>query len=90
MERLVNVINVAATAVTACAAPASRPNRVGMITNQPIPKLKKLRHDEKNTLIVKLWNVIEIFENAVCKKSHNSSKPPSSDGLGRKFAETAV
>jgi transposase len=55
-----------------------------MITDQPIPNLKKLKHEEKNTFIVKLWKALEVFENAVRKDSHNSSKPPSSDGLAKK------
>jgi transposase len=53
-----------------------------------LPDLSKLNHEEKDALIVALWNHIQHLEERIkkledqlSKNSHNSSKPPSSDGL---------
>jgi len=52
------------------------------------PDLSTLREAEKDALINKLFDIIEQLEGRIAelesqlgKDSHNSSKPPSSDGL---------
>lgn len=46
--------------------------------------LSTLKDSEKDTLIFSLFARLEALESLVRKDSHNSSKPPSSDGLGKK------
>lgn len=58
---------------------------------QPLPELSKLSHEQKDELIRMLWPLIEQvqqlqarvaeLEARLLKDSHNSHKPPSSDGL---------
>lgn len=56
-----------------------------------IPNLHELSHEQKDTLIVELVTSVNalitrvnVLEAKLIKDSHNSSKPPSSDGLNRK------
>jgi len=48
------------------------------------PNLSEMTHVEKDTLILALLERLAALENKVSKDSHNSSKPPSSDGLQRR------
>lgn len=48
------------------------------------PDLSKLSEAEKDTMILTLLERLALLEQAVYKDSHNSSKPPSSDGLNKK------
>jgi transposase len=50
----------------------------------PTPNLSELTHAEKDALIVALLERLAALENKTGKDSHNSSKPPSSDGLQRR------
>ena len=50
----------------------------------PPPNLSEMTHVEKDTLILALLERLAALENKVNKDSHNSSKPPSSDGLQRR------
>ena len=43
-----------------------------------------MTHGEKDALILMLLARLEVLESLVRKDSHNSSKPPSSDGLAKK------
>lgn len=58
-----------------------------MASKQPLPDLSRLSHAEKDALILDLISRLDVFESAVSKDSHNSSKPPSSDGPGKKPAK---
>ena len=56
-----------------------------------LPDLSSLSHEQKDELIRTLFELlqrltarVEELEARLCKDSHNSSKPPSSDGLGKK------
>ncbi|MDB5967843.1 MAG: hypothetical protein JWQ90_293 [Hydrocarboniphaga sp.] len=63
------------------------------------PELGQLTHEQKDALIVALWHHIAVLQQQVLtlgarvaelearlsKDSHNSSKPPSSDGLAKKL-----
>lgn len=55
-----------------------------MVKKQPPLDLSTLSHAEKDAFILALLARLEAFEGQVRKDSHNSSKPPSSDGLGKK------
>lgn len=55
-----------------------------MVKKQPPPDLSALTNAEKDALILTLLARLEALESMVRKDSHNSSKPPSSDGLGKK------
>src|SRR5437870_1704335 len=57
---------------------------LAMVKKQPPPDLSALTNAEKDTLILTLLARLEALESMVRKDSHNSSKPPSSDGLGKK------
>ena len=48
------------------------------------PDLSGLSHGEKDILILTLLARLDALESKVNKDSHNSSKPPSSDGLAKK------
>lgn len=48
------------------------------------PNLSDMTHAEKDALILALLERLAALENKVDKNSHNSSKPPSSDGLQRR------
>jgi transposase len=49
-----------------------------------VPNLKNLTHEQKDALIIDLVRRLNEIEARLEKDSHNSSKPPSSDGLKRK------
>ena len=55
-----------------------------MAQKQPLPDLSTLKDSEKDALILSLFARLEALESLIRKDSHNSSKPPSSDGLGKK------
>lgn len=55
-----------------------------MAQKQPLPDLSTLKDSEKDALILSLFARLEALESLVRKDGHNSSKPPSSDGLGKK------
>ena len=65
-----------------------------------LPDLSRLSHDQKDDLIRMLFPLIEQvrrltarveeLEARLSKDSHNSSKPPSSDGLGKKTRSLRV
>lgn len=55
-----------------------------MTPKPPELDLSALTHEEKDALILRLLERLEVLEAMVRKDSHNSSKPPSSDGLGKK------
>jgi transposase len=55
-----------------------------------LPDLSQLSHEEKDALIIALWNHIQHLEERIkkledqlSKNSNNSSKPPSSDGFNK-------
>ena len=50
----------------------------------PPVDLKDLTHEQKDALILELVARITVLEEILSKDSHNSSKPPSSDGFKRK------
>lgn len=61
-----------------------------MATMQPLPDLALLSAAEKDALIRELWvrvaaltATVEELHGRLAKNSHNSSKPPSSDGLNK-------
>ena len=58
----------------------------GMATLAPLPDLDTLSHPEKNVLIRALHAQVEAFlaGKLVRKDGHNSSVPPSADGLNKK------
>ncbi|WP_419178036.1 DUF6444 domain-containing protein, partial [Caballeronia sordidicola] len=49
-----------------------------------VPNLKNLTDEQKDALIIDLVRRLNEIEAKLGKDSHNSSKPPSSDGLKRK------
>ncbi|NMM01125.1 IS66 family transposase, partial [Paraburkholderia sp. RP-4-7] len=49
-----------------------------------MPDFKDLTHEQKDALIVDLVKRLNALEAKLEKNSRNSSKPPSSDGPGRK------
>ena len=56
-----------------------------------VPDLKSMTHEQKDALIIELIPLVNALlkrvdelEARLGKDSHNSSKPPSSDGLRRK------
>jgi transposase len=49
-----------------------------------VPNLKNLTDEQKDALIIDLVRRLNEIEAKLEKDSHNSSKPPSSDGLRRK------
>ena len=55
-----------------------------MAQKQQLPDLSTLTHAEKDALILSLFAQLEVLETMVRKDSHNSSKPPSSDGFVKK------
>ena len=55
-----------------------------MLQKQRLPDLSTLTHAEKDALILSLFARLEALETMVRKDSHNSSKPPSSDGFVKK------
>ena len=55
-----------------------------MAQQHPLPDLSTLTVAEKDALILTLFARLEALESMVRKDSHNSSKPPSTDGLGKK------
>lgn len=58
----------------------------GMAMLLPLPDLTMLSHPEKDVLIVSLHaQVAELLSGKTVRKdSHNSSVPPSADGLNKK------
>ena len=48
------------------------------------PDLSTLTHAQKDALILSLFARLEALETNVRKDSHNSSKPPSTDGFVKK------
>jgi hypothetical protein len=58
------------------------------MTNKPAktppPDLSKLSEAEKDAMILSLLARLDALEQILYKASHNSSKPPSSDGLAKK------
>jgi transposase len=55
-----------------------------MLQKRRLPDLSTLTHAEKDALILSLFARLEALETMVRKDSHNSSKPPSSDGFVKK------
>src|SRR5260370_8436663 len=55
-----------------------------MVQKQRLPDLSTLTHAEKDALILTLFARLEALETMGRKDSHNSSKPPSSDGFVKK------
>jgi transposase len=55
-----------------------------MVKKPSPPDLSTLTHAEKDALIFALLARLEVLESLVRKDSHNSSKPPSTDGLAKK------
>ena len=55
-----------------------------MPQKRPAPDLSGLTHEQKDILILALLARLDALESKVNKDSHNSSKPPSSDGLAKK------
>lgn len=55
-----------------------------MLKPLTLPDLSTLSHSEKDVLILTLFGRLQAAESAVHKDSHNSSVPPSSDGLAKK------
>ena len=51
---------------------------------QQFPDLKAMTHEQKDGLILDLVRRVNELEARLGMDSHNSSKPPSSDGLHRK------
>lgn len=49
-----------------------------------MPNLKDLTPEQKDALIMDLVRRLNALEARLEKDSHNSSKPPSTDGLKRK------
>ena len=56
----------------------------GMKKKPPRPDLTELTRGELEDIVVTLWDRLAALESKVNKTSHNSSKPPSSDGLAKK------
>src|SRR5260370_18256491 len=52
-----------------------------MLQKRRLPDLSTLTHAEKDALILSLFARLEALETMVRKDSHNSTKPPSSDGF---------
>ena len=48
------------------------------------PDLSTLTSEQKDELILQLWDRLDKLEAMLLKDSSNSSKPPSSDGFKRK------
>jgi transposase len=46
-----------------------------------LPKLSEMSSDEKDALILWLFERVQELERRLAQNSRNSSKPPSSDGL---------
>jgi transposase len=59
-----------------------------MAKKPPQPDLSGLSHAEKDILILTLLARLDALESKVNKDSHNSSKPPSSDGLAKKKTQS--
>jgi transposase len=55
-----------------------------MVKKPSSPDLSTLTNAEKDTLILSLLERLEALESKMRKDSHNSSKPPSTDGLAKK------
>lgn len=55
-----------------------------MVKKPPLPDLSALTNSEKDALILTLLARLDARESKVNKDSHNSGKPPSSDGLTKK------
>jgi transposase len=55
-----------------------------MAQKPPQPNLSGLTNEEKDILILTLLARLDALESKVRKTSHNSSLPPSSDGLIKK------
>lgn len=53
-----------------------------------LPDLSSLTHEQKDALILALYERAKLLEGRLSKNSHNSSKPPSSDGLNKKPQKT--
>ncbi|MGO4332565.1 DUF6444 domain-containing protein [Cupriavidus sp. M-11] len=49
-----------------------------------IPSLNDLTPEQKDALIIELVTRLDALETKLEKDSHNSSKPPSTDGMKRK------
>lgn len=61
-----------------------------MVKKQPHPDLSTLTHAEKDAFILALLARLEALEGMLHNDSHNSSKPPSSDGLAKKTSSLRV
>ena len=55
-----------------------------MLDMTKMPDIEDLTHEQKDALIIDLVRRLNELEGKLEKDSHNSSKPPSSDGLKRK------
>lgn len=61
-----------------------------MAQKPPPPNLSGLTSEEKDILILTLLARLDALESKVRKTSHNSSLPPSSDGLAKKTRSLRV
>lgn len=76
--------SASATAIKSSCNNANPVHHAGMAQKRPTPDLSGLTHGEKDLLILTPLARLDALGSKVNKDSHNSSKPPSSDGLAKK------